>query len=162
MALILGAFVDGERRHAGAREAEVVGAVVMSRAGLRVGHDLEAEVLGGAFDRGIERGALSARNVHFFGHAQRRNVIVVQVEGDFLGRNRRMLAEEFGAAQTLLLGGDRGEVDGALRLLLGRSEDARDFQQDAAAGGVVLRAVVDVVARHVRQRCRGGHSARCR
>src|SRR5271157_4790267 len=31
MALVLDALVDGERRHTGAREAEVVGAVVMSR-----------------------------------------------------------------------------------------------------------------------------------
>ena len=58
-----------------------------------------------------------------------------------------MLAEEFGAAQALFLGGDRGEQHGTLGALRGGGIGARHFQQDAAAGGVVHRAVVDVVAR---------------
>src|SRR5208283_1882744 len=141
VALVLDALVDGERRHSGAREAEVVGAVIMSRAGLRIGHDLEAEVLRGAFDCGIKRGALSACDVDFFRHAERRNVVVVQIERDALRRNWRMLAEKLGAAQTLLFRRDCGEIDRALGLLRRQRERARDLQQNAASSSVILRAV---------------------
>ena len=43
----------------------------------------------------------------------------------------------------------------------GQREDTRHLQQNAAAGGVVRCAVVDVVARHVGDECRGDRSARC-
>ena len=45
----------------------------------------------------------------------------------------------------MLFSGDGGEEDGARRRSGGRP-GLRDFQQDAAAGAVVDRAVVDVVA----------------
>src|SRR5262252_9064721 len=60
-----------------------------------------------------------------------------------------MLAEVFGAEQSLLFGGDGGEQDRAARLLLGLAEGAGQFEQDSAAGGVVVGAVVDVVTRHI-------------
>ena len=64
-----------------------------------------------------------------------------------------MLAKVLRAEQSLLLGRDGGEVHRALRAWLVAGEDARNLQQDAAAGRIVERAVVDVVARHA------GHDA---
>src|SRR5271166_3670789 len=145
---ILVALVDGKRRNAGARKAEVVGAIVMSGFGTSVGNDLETELMRRALDRRIERGALGARDVHLFRNAERWNVVKVERQRDVPRRQRRMLAEILRAEQPLLFRSDRGEVNTPLRRLLRRGVSARDLQQDGDAGGVVLRAVVDVVARH--------------
>ena len=55
----------GKRGHANTRETEVVGAIVVSGAGVGIGHDGQPECLGRALDRGIEGGALGAGNSDF-------------------------------------------------------------------------------------------------
>ena len=57
-----------------------------------------------------------------------------------------MHAEKLRAQQTLLLGGDGGKVDRVRRPHGRLRKGAGHLQQDAAAGAVVGRAVVDVVA----------------
>src|ERR1019366_9353808 len=60
MTLVLIAFVNGERRHAGARETEMIGAIIVPCAGLRVRHNRQAKLFGGSLDRGIKSSALGA------------------------------------------------------------------------------------------------------
>src|SRR5215469_2308612 len=60
-----------------------------------------------------------------------------------------MFAQVFGAEQPLLLCSDGGKQDRAPRLLRALAEGANQLEQDATTGGVVVRAVIDIVARHV-------------
>src|SRR5208282_942662 len=78
--LELHSFVDGKRRNANAREAEMIGAVVMSGFGARVGTIPEAEILRRCQHRGIKRGSLGSGNLDFFGRAKRHDVVVIEVE----------------------------------------------------------------------------------
>jgi hypothetical protein len=60
-----------------------------------------------------------------------------------------MLAQILGAQQSLLLRRDCGEKYRAARPILGDAKGASQLEQDAAAGGVISGAVVNVVAGHV-------------
>src|SRR6266851_9629800 len=129
-------LIDGKRWDADAREAEVIGAVVMSGFGARVRTNLKAEILSSRLHRGIKRGALGSGNLDFFGRAERPHVVIVEIERNLARRNRGMLTQIFGAQQALFFGGDRDEEDRTARLLLGVCVGASDFHQDAAAGCV--------------------------
>ena len=127
-------------------KAEVVGAVVMAGFGMRIRFDRQAILCGNFLHSGIESVALRAGNLDFFRIANRRKRVVVQIQGNFGRRNRWMFAEIFGAQQPLFFRSDRGEENRAWRGGFGSRPDARQFEQDAATGGVVNRAVIDVVA----------------
>ncbi len=126
----------------------MVGAVEVSGFGVRVGADGEAELLGHGFNRGIEIVALGAGDFDFFGRAEGRDVIEIQVERHFPGGNGRMLAEIFGTEQSLLFCGHGRENHRATGAGLSLRENARQLQHDTAAGGVVAGAVVNVVSWH--------------
>src|ERR1700691_5191957 len=58
VAFELYSLIDGKRWNANARQAEVIGAVVMSGFGVRVGTNFEAEILRNRLHRGIKSCAL--------------------------------------------------------------------------------------------------------
>src|ERR1700719_5360359 len=60
VAFVFQSFANGKRRHADARETEMIGAVVMPGFWTRVGANRQTELLRGSFDHGIKRGALRA------------------------------------------------------------------------------------------------------
>src|SRR5450755_4450357 len=105
MAFEFQTFADGKRRDAHAREAEMIGAVVMSRFGLGVGANGQTEFFSGLLYRGVERGALRAGDFYFLGIANGGDRVVVQIESDFCRGEGQMLAEIFGTEQALFFGG---------------------------------------------------------
>ena len=71
-----------------------------------------------------------------------------EVGHDAVPGHGRMAREVVGAEQPALLGGDEQEQDRAPRPGRQRRIGARDVEHDRHARGVVVRAVVDVVAVH--------------
>jgi len=57
-----------------------------------------------------------------------------------------MFAEILRPEQSLLFGGDGGKNYRAAGMIFGDAEGARQFEQDAAAGGVVGSAMENIVA----------------
>ena len=127
----------------------MIGAVIVAGFGAGIGADRQLEFLRGFFHGGIESGALRAAHFHFFGNADGRQVVIVQIENRLGGQLRGVFAKIFGAEQALLFGSDSGKKDGTRRRGLGAGPDATQFQQDAAARGVVRRAVKNVRARRL-------------
>ena len=101
-------FIDGKRWNADAREAEVIGAVIMSGFGTRVGTNLEAEILRGRLYRGIKR-VRSAPETSLLRASRAAARLVIEIERNLARRNRGMFAEIFGAEQSLFFGGDGGK-----------------------------------------------------
>ena len=98
----------------------------------------------GADERGVLRAVRDdvEQRVEQEGHVER------EVGHDpFLG-HRRVAREVVGAEESPLLGGHEQEQDGAPRRRRQRRIGARDLEHDRDARGVVVRAVVDVVAVH--------------
>src|SRR5581483_2984021 len=142
-------FVDGKSWDTYAGETEVIGAIVVSGFGSRVGTNGKPEVFCGCLHDVIEGSALRAGDFNFFGRTQGFHVVIIQVEGDLAGGNGRMLAKIFRTEKPLLLGGDRGKHYGTTGPLGGSTVSARELEQYCAAGCIVLCAVVDVVTGHV-------------
>src|ERR1017187_10715792 len=90
VSLVEHARTNRKRGHADARQAEVVGAVIVSGIGIGIGNDRQSERLGRALDRGIEGGALGAGNADFLRNSQGRYVVKIQVERNLLGGQRRI------------------------------------------------------------------------
>ena len=61
--------IDGERRHAGARHAEMIGPIVVAGARLGIRLNLESKEGSRSLDGGVERGSLGARDVDGLRHA---------------------------------------------------------------------------------------------
>src|SRR5580704_7391835 len=74
------AFADGEGRNADTAEAEVIGAVVMTRFWVGIGANGEIIFFRELLDGGIESGALGTTDFHFFGNANWAESVVVQIE----------------------------------------------------------------------------------
>ena len=83
-------FVNGKCRNADARHAEVVRAIVVASLRMRVGPDGKPKLFRHSLNRGIKSRALGAGNFHFFGLAERRHVVKIQIKRNFCRRNRRM------------------------------------------------------------------------
>ena len=138
--------VDGERGHAGTREAEMIRPVVVAGAGLGIGLDVEAEGSRGPLHDGKERRAFGTRDVHRLRHADGRDRVEIQVECDLRRRDRQMLAEIVRAEQALFLRGD-GREQHRVRRPGGRpAEGVSELEHNPAARAVVHGAVVDLVA----------------
>ena len=58
--LVLDAFIDRKRGNAHAGQAEMIGAIIVSRLGMRIGTNRQAKFLGQRLHRGIKSGALAA------------------------------------------------------------------------------------------------------
>ena len=140
------AFVDGERGNADAAEAEMVGAVIVAGFGSRVRPNRQIELLRGFFHRRIEGGSLRADDFHFLGNTDGRQIVIVQIENRLRRKLRGMLAQIFGAEQSLFFRSDSCEKNGTRRSRLGCCPDATEFEQDAAAGRVVRGTVINVRA----------------
>ena len=94
-------------------------------------------------------GSLGAGD-HHSGAAPGIKRVVVQIDGCLGRRNERMRGVVFRAASARLPRPSPKEQRGAPRLLRQRRPGARQFQQNAAAGGVIDGAVVDRIALHRR------------
>src|SRR5438045_6583030 len=93
VALVFGAFVDGEGGHSNPRQTEVIGTIVVARFGSSVGADGEAEFLGESLHGGIKIGALGPRDFDLFGRAKGRDIIVIEIEREFAGGHGRVFAQ---------------------------------------------------------------------
>ena len=76
----------------------------------------------------------------------RQDRVEIQIERDLRRRDGQMLAEIIGPEQPLLLRGHRREEHGVWRLRGGAGVGVRELEEDSAAGAVIHRAVVDLVA----------------
>src|SRR5450631_2085 len=146
MAFEFQALGNRKRRNADAGETKMVRTIVVAGFGMGIGADGLIEKFGHGLDDRIEGGALCARDFDFFRFANRGQPIVIQIEGNFSRGYRGMRAQVFGTEQALFLGGDCGEQDRAAYGGLGVGPVAGEFQQDAAAGGVVDGSIVNIVA----------------
>ena len=118
----------------------------MAGLGARIRANRQLELLRCFLYGGIERGPLRAADFDFFGDADGRQIVVIQIE-DYAGsKQRRVFAEVLGAQQALLFRSDCRKEKGARRHRFCGGPDAREFEQNAAAGGIVRRAVIDVRA----------------
>ena len=124
----------------------MVRAVVVSLLGLLIGVDAQSERLRYALGAGVERRPLDPGHgdVPHLPHLE--DAVVVDVDGDPSGWNRRMLSEVGRAEQSLLFGRNGREDDRSLRLRGGQRPDASHLQEHGAAAGVVDGAVVNRIA----------------
>ncbi len=128
----------------------MVGAVIAAGLRLWIGLDRQIEDFGNPLNCRPEVDALSAAQAYRARNPDGQHHVEVQIERNLACGNRRMHAEKLRAQQALLFGGDGGEVDRMRRPHWRLRKGARQFQKNAAAGAVVGRAVVDVVALGVR------------
>ena len=137
MSFVLHPFVDGKRRNAYPRQAEMIGAVEVSCLRPRIRTNRQPELLCGRLHRRIKRRPLRARNFHFLWRAQRLHIVIIQIQRNLSRRNRRMLSQILRSQQSLLFRRDRSKQNRAPRLLRRRPKGARQLQQDAAARRIV-------------------------
>src|SRR5579871_2623880 len=109
----------------------------MALLGFAVGRNREIEAAGDGLDYREDGGALGAGYNHVLGAAPGIDGVVVEVEGGFGRRDERVIRVVFGSPQTAFFAGDREEQRRATRLLRKRGPGARQFEKDAAAGGVI-------------------------
>ncbi len=136
---------DGDCWHAKASEGEVVGAVEEARFQIRIGRIGAATCLGHALQIPFQRDPALAPRGDVAGRAIRAEHLDVQHGGGLVQRGERVRGVVAGPEQALLFGGQRHEVQRALRLRAG-SEDAAQLQHGGHAGGVVDRTATDAVA----------------
>ena len=83
---------------------------------------------------------------HIFGLSPGIQAIHIDIRQSVFQRIQRIFGVIFRAQQALLLGGYREEQDGAFGRGLQFGIGACDFQQPGAAGGVIDRSVIDLIA----------------
>ena len=140
------------RRHADLREVELVGAVEppLVRELVRF-HDAPLH-RGDGDDVAIERGLAQSDHRDVARFPEPVGLIHVDVGRDAPGRHWRVFGEILGTEEALLLSGHDGEKDRAPGRPRESGKGARDRQDRSHAGGVVDRAVVDVVGAGLRAR----------
>ena len=116
---IFHALIDRERGNPDARQAEVIGAIIVSGLGMGIRTNGQPKFLRHGLHHGIKRSPLRSGNFHFLRRAERRHVVIVEVEADLAGRNRRMLAQIFRSQQTLLFRRNRSKQNRPPRFLRG-------------------------------------------
>src|SRR5579859_1020848 len=95
-------FVDRKRGNPNPRQAEMIGAVEVSRLGPDIWPDGQPKLLRRGLNKRIETGSLRARNLYVLRCAQGFYIVVIQVQGNLAGRDRRMLGKVLRAEQSLL------------------------------------------------------------
>src|SRR6266849_139205 len=143
---VLDAFIDRKRRHAHARQAEMIGTVVMAGLRARIGPDRKAKVPRRRLHHRIKRRPLRAADFHFFRRPNWRHIVKIQIHHDLSRRHRRMFSQVLRSEQALLLRPHRCDQNRSRRRHRHGAPHARQFQQDSATRRIVIRAVVNLVA----------------
>src|SRR5207245_6428073 len=107
--------LDRKRRDTDFTEAEVMGAIVVALLRLRIRNNSYTNLSCNIFCRREKCCALGSVENHIAHAAELGNRVVVEVEREAAGGNRRMLPEKCGAEESLLFGGNCGEIDRAFR-----------------------------------------------
>src|SRR4029079_5736816 len=105
----VGAGVQIDRRHADAREAELVGAVVVAAVGELVAQYLALLLGGEGGDHAVERGAAEPHVGEVAGPSQTVAAVDVDVGGDLPGGHGGVGGEVLGAEEALLLAPHEGD-----------------------------------------------------
>ena len=147
LADIVASLRNREGRDAYAGERKMVRAVVVALARLRVRLDSQIELSGRLLDQRPESCSLGSGDGNIFGFAERIERIVIEINSGLAGGDDRMFAVVVGAEQAGFFRGHEEEESGAASVSSGmRCPDTSHLQNDRAAGGVIDRAIVDLVA----------------
>ena len=111
-----------------------------------IGHRLEAEDTRGVVHHLAQRRVIGPEKGEIPRLSPDRRAVHVDVGGRKVSRHHRVAGVILGSAQTALLGGAGDEQDAASGRIRQERVQPGGLQQRGDAGGVVLCAVVDVVA----------------
>jgi len=139
-------LVDGKGWNPDPGQRKMVGAVVVAGSRRGVRQQGQVKGLGHGLDCRPEVDALGSAQVHRPRNSDGQQHIEVQIQRNFRRWNRGVHAQELRAEQALLFGSHGRKIDRVRRTYTRLGKSPRQFQQNPAAGSVVSRAVVDVVA----------------
>ena len=139
-------------RHAHLREFEVVAAIVRAALGMTLGLHVATLPLGDRHADVVQRRGAEADRFHVGGPAELVGAVHVDVRDRLGERVERVLRVIARAEQALLLRGDGQEQDAAPHALGGRQrlEGLCELEEHGGAGGVVGRAIVDLITLQLR------------
>src|SRR5262249_37659393 len=115
VAFVLHALANRKGWNSNSRQAEVIGAIVISGRGACIRADREAKNFRERLHGWIKARSLGSRNFHFLGSAEWRKIVIIEIEANIPRGDGRMFPQVFGPEQALFFRSHCCEHDRSMR-----------------------------------------------